>query len=163
MISKFVSNPLNRHKATIGQLARDDSTCADIPAGTRFQRDFSTYLVQHGGREVKGEAIRYAHMATIGALPNGSLVAGSILHKMRILHVYEKAARLFHKSQVLGRSWFDIQRILVDCDDSSRLIFACVCMCPYRQTTDSDIQISHIHIVCRNIIEYLKSFRSSMF
>uniref|UniRef100_A0A7S0RQY1 Sialidase domain-containing protein n=1 Tax=Pyramimonas obovata TaxID=1411642 RepID=A0A7S0RQY1_9CHLO len=50
-------------------------TCKPVPTNAVGVPEFSQFLLKHGGQEPKGERVRYAHMATIGLLPNKTLLA----------------------------------------------------------------------------------------
>eukprot|EP00959_Pyramimonas_sp_CCMP1952_P373679 7825782-Pyramimonas_sp.AAC.1 len=69
--------------------------CRPIPADAVFISDFSLFLFKHGGQEPKGEKVRYAHMATIGLLPNGTLLAGRFLSLLKEAQRYRMSSRRF--------------------------------------------------------------------
>ena len=60
-----------------GRPPLDSSGCRDVARGQkpRLQEEHRAWLFKHGGQELKGEVLRYGHMATLGLAPNGSLVA----------------------------------------------------------------------------------------
>lgn len=65
---------LGAHVEADGRRPRQPQ-CERLPTAARAEEQFVEWLTVFGGQEARGRTVRYAHMATLGRLTNGSLVA----------------------------------------------------------------------------------------